>query len=145
MRELHYFGKLNTSPKKGCKGVDYKLDNSHQKYIRIIVVGGIEKNDIISAMKDLMTHSDYPVKHTLWDMSGAHQGSIDVLDIKEIIGVLRLYRPKQENFAGKSVFLVSGAMNKALLNVYINLSKMLPFSYRVYTDRVKAVEFLTGE
>ncbi len=64
------------------------------------------------------------------------------MDIKEIIGFLGLYKPKDETFANKSAFLVSSQMNKALVNVYITLSKLLPFTYRVFTELPDAEKFL---
>ena len=122
--------------------MDYRLDDSHHKYIRIILTGALEKKNILSAMKALMTHPDYLTKHSLWDLTGATQGTIDILDIKEIIGFLRLYKPKENNFANKGAFLVAGNMNKALVNVYITLSKVLPFKYQVFTQFSDAENFL---
>jgi len=124
--------------------VDYPLDDTHKKYIKIIVTGPLEKNRIIHAMKALMTHPEFKIKHSFWNLKGASQGGIDILDIREIVGVLRLYRPKEKDFANKSAFLVSGGVNKSLINIYITMANLLPFKYRVFTDQDEARRFLTG-
>lgn len=125
--------------------MEFKLDDSHKSYIKITVSGALVKKRIVHAMKALITHPEYEVKHSLWDLTGAEQGTIDIHDIKEIIGFLRLYKPKQRNFANKGAFLVSTDMNKALVNVYVTLSKMLPFKYKVYTRFENAVAYLSGK
>ena len=95
-------------------------------------------------MGELINHPDYSKKNSLWDLTQALQGNIAMSDIKEIIGFLRLYRPKGKSFSNKGAFLVSSNVNKALINIYITLSKMLPFKYRVFTEQIEAEHFLTG-
>ncbi len=123
--------------------MDYTLDNTHKKYIKIIVTGSLEKNRIIHETKALMTHPKFKIKHSLWDLTGADQGDIDILDVRGIVGG-RLYRSKEKNFANKSAFLVSGGVNKSLINIYITMANLLPFKYRVFTVQDEARRFLTG-
>ncbi len=122
--------------------MDYKLDDSHQQYIIIEVTGTLEKVTLLKTMGQLINHPDYSRKHSLWDLRQASQGNLDILDIKEIVGFLRLYRPKDESFANKGAFLVSSDVNKALINIYITLSRLLPFKYQVFTQESEAVGFL---
>ena len=124
--------------------MDYTLDHTHQDYIRMTVSGFMNKHDLLEAMKELITHPDYSTKHTLWDMTDVDRGTIGMADVKEIIGFLRLYKPKEKNFANKSVFFVSNDMNKAFIDLFITMSKMLPFKYKVYTSEDEAVAYLTG-
>ena len=123
--------------------MDYRLDHSYQNYIKIAVKGNLEKDILLKAMSQLFTHPDYCRKNSLWDLRQASQGSINILVLTEIVGFLRLYRPKTEFFANKVAILVSTDMNKALVNVYITLSRLLPFKFKVFTDQSDVELFLT--
>ncbi len=124
--------------------MDYRIDDSHQHYIKVAVTGTLEKDTLLKAIRSLITHPDYGQKNSLWDLTKASQGSIGIWDIKEIVGFLRLYRPKEKSFANKGAFLVSNDIHKALINIYVTLSKLLPFKYKVCTDSADAKAFLTG-
>lgn len=94
-------------------------------------------------MKDLVTHPEYEAKHSLWDFSRAEQGSLGILDIKEIVGFLRLYKPRGKTFANKSAIMVSSQFHMGIVNVFISMSKILPFKYQVFTKFEEAVKFLS--
>ena len=125
--------------------MEYRIDDSHQHYIKIVVNGALEKDRVIEVIKDLVTHPEYEKKHSLWDMANAEQGTFDIMDIREIVGFLRLYRPKRKDFADRSVFIVASEMNRVFVNIYITLSKILPFKYHVCTELSEAEAFLVGE
>ncbi len=121
--------------------MDFKFDATHEKYIKIIVSGMVVKTEIISAISQLLQHPEYLDKHSYWDFREATMG-LSVGDLSEIVGILRLYKPKQRKFANKSALLVSGQMNSAMVNVFATMTKMLPFNYRVFKDKNHALSFL---
>jgi len=67
---------------------------------------------------------------------------LSISDLTEIIGVLKLYRPKQKEFANKSALLVSGRMNSAMVTMFTTMTKMLAFKYKVLKDEKSAESFL---
>ncbi len=121
--------------------MEFTLDASHEKYIKTTVSGMVTKPYLISAISQLMQHPEYIDKHSLWDFSEANMG-ISIEDLQEIVGILRLYKPKQKNFANKSALLVPGQMNNAMVNLFVTMSKLLPIKYRVFKDWNKAEEYL---
>ncbi len=119
----------------------FTLDATHDKYIKIVVSGLVVKPELISVISQLMQHPDYLDKHSFWDFTESNMG-LSIGDLQEIVGVLRLYKPKQKNFADKSALLVSGQMNSAMVNVFATMAKVLPFKYKVFKDKDSALSFL---
>lgn len=119
----------------------YILDDSHPVYIRMTVTDVVDKPGLIAAMSELVNHPDYPVKHSLWDFTRAALG-ISLGDLREIVGVLRLYKPRQENFANRSALLVPDTMHIAMVDVFISMTKFLPFNYKAFRTVEAAVAFL---
>lgn len=118
----------------------YTIDDSHPDYIRVTVTSVLDKSTVLAAMSKLVNHPDYTIKHSLWDLSEATMG-LTLQDLKEIIGVMRLYRtPKR--FANKSSLLVSGTMESAMVKVFIGMSTLLPFEYKAFTCFADAEKFL---
>ncbi len=122
----------------------YALDASHEKYIKITVSGIIEKVSFVAAISELMQHSEYLYKHSLWDLSDSTMG-LTIGDLKEIAGVLSLYKPKEKDFANKSAIVVPGQMHKAMADLFINMATRLPFKYCAFNDTNKAAVFLCSE
>ncbi len=121
--------------------MEFTLDAENDQYIKIVVSGLVVKPEIISVISQLLQHPEYLIKHSYWDFREATMGlSID--DLSEIVGILRLYKPKQRKFANKSALLVSGQMNNAMVNVFATMTKMLPFNYKVFKDNENAISFL---
>jgi len=121
--------------------MEYELDASHNKYIKVTVSGIIEKVSLIAAISELMQHSEYLSKHTLWDLSNSTVG-LTIGDLKEIAGVLRLFKPKEKNFANKSAIVVPGQMHKAMVDLFITMANRLPFKYKAFNDNEEAIAFL---
>ncbi len=121
--------------------MDFTLDTSHEKYIKIKVSGMVTKSYFISAVSQLVQHPEYIDKHSFWDFTEASMG-ISIEDLHEIVGILRLYKPKQKNFANRSALLVPGQMNHAMVNVFATMTKLLPFKYKVFKDWDKAEAYL---
>jgi hypothetical protein len=129
--------------KGGLKEMDFELDSSHDNYIAMTVSGGVDKAGLISAISQLVQHPEYLDKHSFWDFTKADMG-LTMGDLSEIIGVLRLYKPAQSDFADKSALLIPGKMNQAMVNVFVTLAKVLPFKYKVFNDSNKAKSFLSS-
>ena len=110
-------------------------------YIKITVSGVMDKNNMVQAISTLIQHPDYPTKHSYWDCTEGKMG-MGIMDLKEIIGIFRLYKPRSDNFANKSAILVKGELNKSMANVFISMAKILPLNYRVFTDKKKLESFL---
>ena len=104
----------------------YDLDVSHEKYIKVTVSGVVDKASLIAAMSELMQHSDYIQKHSFWNFHEAVMG-LSIGDLKEIADVLRLYKPKEMVFANKSAIVVPGEMHKVMVDLFIEMTKLLPF------------------
>ncbi len=121
--------------------MDFELDAAHEKYIKITVLGMVVKAELISTISQLLQHPEYLDKHSYWDFREATMG-LSIGDLSEIVGILRLYKPKQKQFANKSALLVSGQMNSAMVNVFATMTKMLPFKYRVFKDKEHVLSFL---
>ena len=123
--------------------MEYELDTSHETYIKISVSGVVDKVNLIAAISELVMHPDYEKKYSLWDFSRGKMG-LSIGDLKEVVGILRLYKIKSKNFANKSAILVPGMLNKAIADVFTTMSKFLPFEYKVFTEFDKAEAFLCG-
>lgn len=121
--------------------MEYRLDDSHPVYIRMTVTGLVDKPYLIAAMSHLVQHPDYPARHSLWDFTGAAMG-ISIGDLNEIAGVLRLYKPRQENFADKSALVVPDRLHQSMVDLFISMTRFLPFRYRAFKDIDAAVRFL---
>ena len=122
--------------------MNHQIDASHEDYIKVAVDGRITKDIMIAAISELMHHPDYISKHSLWDLSGGSLG-LSIGDLKEIVGILKLYKPKEKSFANKSAIVVPGAMHKAVVNIFISMSKTLPFKYTVFEHINDAQAFLS--
>lgn len=118
------------------------IDSSREDYIKITVEGVITKDIMITAISELMHHKDYITKHSLWDLSGGSLG-LSIGDLREIVGILNLYKPKERSFANKSAIVVPSEMHKAVVNIFISMSKMLPFKYMVFERIDNAKAFLS--
>ncbi len=122
----------------------YDLDASHEKYIKVTVSGVVDKASLIAAMSELMQHSDYIQKHSFWNFHEAIIG-LSIVDLKKIADVLRLYKPKEKEFANKSAIVVPGEMHKVMVDLFIEMTKLLPFKYKVFYNMEKAEAFLCSE
>ncbi|MBA3011970.1 MAG: hypothetical protein KKF12_05400 [Proteobacteria bacterium] len=121
--------------------MEFELDSSHEKYIKITITGLIVKPELISVMAQLLQHPEYLDKHTLWDLREANMG-LSIGDLKEIIGVLRLYKPQKKDFANKTALFVPGKFNSAMAEMFVAMSKLLPIKYRVFNDLKQAESYL---
>lgn len=122
----------------------YRLEPDHNSYLHIILEGRLDKATALAAMNDLMIHPEYPVKNTLWDFDKVQMG-LNLQDIGEIVGILRLYKPVNKKFANRVAFLVKNQMELAMANVFIAGTALLPFKYKAFTDLNKARRFLALE
>ncbi len=43
--------------------MEFKIDASHNKYIKIVVSGLVSKTELISAISELIQHPEYMNKH----------------------------------------------------------------------------------
>ncbi len=122
--------------------MNHQLNNSQPDYIRMVVTGVVEKANFIKAISELINHPDYHCKHVLWDFSSADMG-LSMGDLLEIAGVLRLFKAKDKNFANKSALLIPDHMHRAMANIFVSISKLLPFEYKVFKTNNAAMHFLT--
>ena len=121
--------------------MEFTLDPSRETYIKITISGLITKSRLIPVMAEILQHPQYPDKHMYWDLTQASMG-LSIGDLKEIIGVLRLYKPGKKNFADRSSILVSGKMNKAMGELFVTMTKVLPVKYRIFTAPDEAENYL---
>jgi len=121
--------------------MEAELDSSHAQYIKITITGLIVKPELISVMAKILQHPEYLDKNTLWNLRKANMG-LSIWDFKEIVGVLRLYKPERKSFADKAALLVPGQFNSAMAEMFVTMSKLLPIKYRVFNDWDKAEDYL---
>jgi len=121
--------------------VKFELDASHSIYIKMRVTGIVDKPGLISAISELMQHPEYLDKHSFWDFTQANLG-LSISDLNEIVGILRLYKPRQKEFANRSSILVTGPMTSAIVDMFVKMTALLPFNYRVFNDAKEAEAFL---
>jgi len=119
----------------------FTIEADHPAYLKIIVDGLMEKTVVLSAMAELLNHPDYCEKHSYWDLSNARMG-LSLQDLKEIIGVMRLYKPRRKTFANKSAIVVDGKLEIAMANMFVTLSTLAPFRYKAFTNHEKARHYL---
>lgn len=124
--------------------MNYTLDNSHPAYIQINTQGLVEIKSFMPALSELLSHPEYPSKHTIWNFSQSQIG-LSIGDMKEIAGVLRLYKPTEKNFANKSALVVPDNMARAMAGFYISISRLLPFDYRIFKGLEDARAFVTRD
>ncbi len=124
--------------------MDFTFDATHEKYIKITISGLVMKSEIIPTISQLLQHPEYLDKHSFWDFREATMG-LSIGDLSEIIGILCLYKPKQKQFANRAALLVSGQMNRAMVNMFATMTKMLPFNYKIFKDKDHALSFLCSK
>ncbi len=124
--------------------MEYTLDNSHSVYIQMNVSGVVDKSGLLSAMSELVMHPDFTDKHSLWDFTQATMG-LSISDFGEIAGVLGLYKSQKKNFANKSALLIPNLMELSMAKMFVSISKLLPFKYKVFKTREKALVFLVND
>lgn len=124
--------------------MEFKIEDRHEKYLKLIVCGVFNKNGLIHAISETMNHPDYAHKHSYWDFTQATM-SMSIYDLKEIVGIFRLYKPDTENFANRVAILISGELNNAILKIFIPMTKLLPFRFQVFTKEEDVMNFLLGK
>ncbi|MDD9301193.1 MAG: hypothetical protein HUK40_02160 [Desulfobacter sp.] len=102
----------------------------------------MEKQGTMAAMADLILHPEYPYKHSLWDFTRGTQMKLSMGDLREIVGVLKLLSTREKGFANKSALLVPHMMGMGMAKIYVSLSKLLPFEYKIFTQINEAMDFL---
>ncbi len=121
--------------------MNYTLDVSHEKYIKIIVSGHIDKTSLVEAISEVMQHPDYVQKNTFWDCRSGSMG-LTIGDLNEIVGILKSYKPKEKIIGNKSAIVVPGEMNKAMMEIFVTMSKWFPINFKIFTDIDKAIKFV---
>ena len=117
------------------------LDWSHDRYVRITVSGTMTKSDLVRVMARLLQHPDYTKKNAFWDLRDGTMG-LSIADLREIVGVLKLYRPDTEAFADRSALLVPGKLHHAMAQMFVTMARFLPVKYKVFNDWEAAEKFL---
>lgn len=120
----------------------HTLDEKHNSYIIMKVIGVLDRESALSVIKEILNHPDYPIKHTLWDLTSV-QMRLSVDDFREISGILKLYKPPDDDFANRSAFLVKNRLELAMANVFIAITAFLPFQYKAFLDIENAISYLT--
>lgn len=121
----------------------YELNVSHETYIEVTANELITKDELIKAISMLMLHDEYTEKHVLWNFSEA-SWKVNIGDLREVLGVVRLYKPETE-FANKSAIVVPDDINRALVEVFIMMTRLLPFDCKVFRKKEDAVGFISSE
>lgn len=121
--------------------MEYWIDTSINSFLKIIISGVVKRIDLNPVLSEIIMHHDYAEKHTLWDYSSA-QLDLNIDDIKELSGILKLIKPKTDNFANKSVIVVPGEMDKAKVDFFISIAKSGPLEFKVFQDAKSAENFL---
>ena len=121
--------------------MEYMIDISIDNYFKIAITGVVKKSDLNPVLSEIIMHPDYAKKHTLWDYSSASL-DLNIEDITELSGILRLIRPKTENFANKSVIVVPGELDKAKVDFFISMTKSGPLKFKVFRDTKSAERYL---
>lgn len=120
----------------------YQLNDSHSSYLQIIVTGVVEKTSLLDAMSALMRHPDYHHKHSLWDFSCATTMGLSMDDMKELVGILKLFKTEDKAFANKAAMLIPDHLHQAMATIFVSLSTLLPFEYKIFQTREAAINFL---
>ncbi len=120
----------------GDENMGFALE-PHDHYLEIVFDGVLVKQTVLSSLNQLVNHPEYYEKHSLWNLSDIRVG-FSMSDIKEIIGVMRLFTPKQADFANRSAFLVSGQVNISLAEIVVEMARTLPFDFKVFSDSSSA-------
>ena len=114
----------------------------HDEYLEVVFDGLLEKKTVLSSLNQLLNHPEYYSKHSLWNMTGSRLG-FSISDFKEIIGVMRLFSPKEKEFSNRSVLLVSGHMNQSMAGLFIDMAGALPFEFSIAAEEREARALLT--
>lgn len=124
--------------------MEHTLDNSHSVYIQMNTSGVVSKSDLLAAISELMNHPDYQDKHSLWDFTHSSMG-LSIGDLTEIAGVLGLFKSRKKKFANKSALVVPNLMELSMAKIFVSISKLLPFTYKVFKVKEDAMAFLVND
>ena len=120
----------------------HQLNDSQSSYIQIVVTGVVEKATLLEAMSEVFRHPDYNFKHSLWNFSNATSLGLSIVDMKELVGILKLFKIKDKTFANKVALLIPNHLHQAMATIFVSLSKLLPFEYKIFQTREAAINFL---
>jgi hypothetical protein len=120
----------------GKKNLGFAL-TPHDHYLEVVFNGLLVKQTVLSSLNRLLNHPEYYEKHSLLNFSDIRVG-VSMNDIKEILGVMRLFSPKKADFANRSAWLVAGQVNRSLAEMIIEMAKTLPFDFKVFSDSSRA-------
>lgn len=123
--------------------MEYAINDTPDNFFRITVSGKVTKDELMPAMSEIITHPDYARKHTLWDYSSANLG-LNMDDIHELSGILKLLKPGTEDFADRSVIVVKGEMVRQQVEMFVSMAGSGPLTFRVFTDLSAAEAYLNG-
>ncbi|MCP3944768.1 MAG: hypothetical protein GY710_25275 [Desulfobacteraceae bacterium] len=118
-----------------------QLDDAQQYYIHVIVTGIVEQTGMLNAISELIHHPNYHCKHSLWDFSNASAG-LNIKDLRKIVRILHLFKPRSKNFANKVALVIPGHMHQAMANIFVSIATLLPFKYKVFKSNEAALKFL---
>ncbi len=121
----------------------YLLNPDHTDYIEIIVHGLLDRKTAVAALDEVLSHPQYPVKHTLWNLTLSQNG-LSVKDLMEIAGILKQFTPPAKHFANKSALLVKNRMEIAMVNLIGSAAAFLPVRYKTFLNFDKARAYLTS-
>ncbi len=124
----------------GDENMGFALE-PHDHYLEVVFDGVLVKHTVLSSINQLLNHPEYYEKHSLWNMTDSRVG-FSMTDIKEIIGVMRLFSPKKADFANRSALLVAGQVNVSLAEIVIEMARSLPFDFKVFSDPSRAKKHL---
>ncbi len=124
--------------------MEHTLDNSHPVYIQISIFGVLDKPGLLSVMSELFQHPDHMNKDSLWNFTQATMG-LSIGDLSEIIGVLGLFKAQKKDFANKSALVVPNLMELSMAKMFVSISKLLPFTYKVFKSKEDAMAFLVND
>ena len=111
--------------------MNHSVDPSHDKYISIALNGKITLEVMIAAISELMGHSDYKAKHSLWDFSKGYLG-LSINDLKQIVRFLEMYTPENKSSANKAAMVIPRGIHQAIMKIFISMSSTLPYEYEVF-------------
>jgi hypothetical protein len=122
----------------------YTIDRSHPAYIKVTVTGVVDKETLLTAAKEILQHPEYIIKHTMWHFTEATPG-LDIADLKEIVGIISLYKPEVKDFANKSALVLPGRLFRAMGDIFVTMAKLVPVKYMAFNDVEAAEDFLCSE
>ena len=113
------------------------------EFIEVAIEGNVTRDLLKLALKEVMSHPNYPHKNAIYDYRKATIG-LSGFEFPEIVKYVELLYPQQTTRT-KTAIIVSSGLQIGIMEAYKDIGKNLPFEIEIFWDIETAEKWVTEE